>query len=70
MSNEEKILSLLTKMQADIDSMKETLKPYKPTKEEQLAALRGLTTMLTDEEKFSFGQFMDEQEARKVALYG
>ena len=77
MSNEEKILSMLTKMQDDIDSIKETLKqngilkkPRRATKEQQLAALRGLSTLLNDEEKKALGEYMEEEEARKVALYG
>ena len=81
MSNEEKILSMLTKMQADIDALKtsvETLKgngdaqaaKNKLTAEMQYTILETMRDMLTDEEKDALGRYQAAEEARKAALYG
>ena len=68
MTNEEKILSMLEKIQSDIDEIKKLLVKEKvqPTAEEQIAAVEGLADMLTDEEKIEFGKFMDETEKLKT----
>ena len=81
MSNEEKILSLLTKMQSDIDSMKTDIKTLKHndnpqpkkkvlTAEERFAIFDRMANLLNDEEKDALGEYMAAEEARKVALYG
>ena len=79
MSNEEKILSLLTKMQSDIDALRTEVKALngnsQPSKknltlQEQYDAFMGLTNLLNDEEKDALGEYMAAEEARKVALYG
>ena len=77
MSNEEKILSLLTKMQSDIDSMKTDIKTLKrndnsqPKKTmTQREVFMGLANLLNDDEKEALGEYMEAEMARKVALYG
>ena len=81
MSNEEKILSMLTKMQSDIDALRvevdaiknneilrvvEKSKPKRNTYE----ALKAMSELLTDDEKDALGKYMEAEEARKAALYG
>lgn len=77
MSNEEKILSMLTKMQGDIDALRtdfqslnhnETSQPKK--KMTQREVFTGLTNLLNDDEKEALGKYMAAEEARKAALYG
>ena len=83
MSNEEKILSMLTKMQADIDSLKaeveavrnnELLKVVEKAQSERradtYAALEAMRELLTQEEKDALGEYMEAEMARKAALYG
>ena len=79
MSNEEKILSLLTKMQSDIDTLCAEFKAIngnsKPkekeiTSQEQYEAFMGLTKLLDNDEKEALGKYMAAEEARKAALYG
>ena len=81
MSNEEKILSMLTKMQSDIDALRAEVKTLKlngnaqPAKkkltlQEQYDAFMGLTTLLDDDEKDALGKYMEAEAARKAALYG
>lgn len=81
MSNEEKILSMLTKMQSDIDALRAEVKTLKLnsnaqpaqkklTLQEQYDAFMGLTTLLDDDEKDALGKYMEAEEARKAALYG
>ena len=81
MSNEEKILSMLTKMQDDMKKMQadiETLKQNgnnkpkkrKLTSQEQYELFMGLANLLDDDEKEALGKYMEAEEARKVALYG
>ena len=77
MSNEEKILSMLTKMQSDITEMRELLKT-KPQSEQkqtertmtQREVFMGLANLLDDDEKDELGRYQVAEEARKVALYG
>ncbi len=83
MSNEEKILSMLTKMQADIDSLKaeveavrnnELLKVVEKAQSERradtYAALEAMRELLTQEEKDALGEYVEAEMARKAALYG
>lgn len=82
MSNEDKILFLLTKMQSDIENLKadvETLKfdkrvpseeKKKLTAEERFALFDAMAALLTQEEKDALGKYMEAEEARKAALYG
>ena len=81
MSNEEKILSMLTKMQADIDALRAEVakinhngKSQPPKKEltlkEQYDAFMGLANLLDEDEKEALGKYMEAEEARKAALYG
>ena len=82
MSNEEKILSMLTKLQGEFDTMKvelETLKQKEnpqSAKKEQLSAkdrfamFEAMRNLLTDEEKDELGRYQAAEEARKAALYG
>ena len=78
MSNEEKILSMLTKMQADIDALRAEVETInrngnpQPTKKTmtQREVFMGLANLLNDDEKEALGKYMEAEEARKVALYG
>lgn len=79
MSNEEKILFLLTKMQGDISEAKELLEkkvhpekdiPQSETKMTQREVFMGLANLLNDDEKDALGKYMEAEEARKAALYG
>ncbi len=78
MSNEEKILSMLTKMQADIDALRADIANIKrngnsqPPKKTmtQREVFMGLANLLDDDEKEALGKYMEAEEARKVALYG
>lgn len=83
MSNEEKILSMLTKMQSDIDSLKAEVDAIKNNKilkaaeeaqaerrADTYAALEAMAELLTQEEKDALGEYMEAETARKVALYG
>lgn len=74
MSNEEKILSMLTKMQSDIEMLKQDgntqADKNKLTSEIQYNILEVMRDMLTDEEKDALGRYQAAEEARKVALYG
>ena len=81
MSNEEKILAMLTKMQGDIDSLRieveairnnEILKAAEKSKpkHDTYEALKAMSELLTQEEKDALGKYMEEEEARKAALYG
>ena len=76
MTNEEKILEMLTKMQGDIDALKKKLNVQDETPEEkklrQLAAFRNFVNSKTDEEEpeatAEFFRIMDTEEARKAAM--
>lgn len=81
MSNEEKILSMLTKMQSDIDALRSevaTLKvnshsqPQEEPKKKmtQYEAFMAMANLLDDDEKDALGKYMEEEMARKAALYG
>ena len=76
MSNEEKILSMLTKLQGDIDTIKtrvtelEGEKPEPKKKMTQREVFTGLANLLNDDEKDALGKYMAAEEARKAALYG
>ena len=81
MSNEEKILAMLTKMQGDIDALRvevETIKNNEllkvgeksKSKRNTYEALMAMSELLTDDEKDALGKYMEEEEARKAALYG
>ncbi len=72
MSNEEKILSMLTKMQSDIDTTKELLTGKKEPEKKmtQREVFMGLANLLNDDEKEALGKYMAAEEARKAALYG
>ena len=83
MSNEEKILSLLTKMQSDIDTLRAEVETIKNNAILQAAekaqsskrrntyeALEAMANLLDDDEKDALGKYMAAEEARKAALYG
>lgn len=77
MSNEDKILSMLTKMQSDIDALRNDIKtlknndsPQPKTKMTQREVFMGLANLLDDDEKEALGKYMEAEEARKAALYG
>ena len=74
MSNEEKILSMLTKMQGDIELLKQNENTQenknKLTSEIQYTILETMREMLTQEEKDALGRYQAAEEARKAALYG
>ena len=78
MSNEEKILAMLEKMQADIDALKvgiakpettEKVKDDKPQMSQREIWL-AMSQLLDDDEKEALGRYQAEEEARKAALYG
>ena len=83
MSNEEKILSLLTKMQSDIDALRTEVDSIKNNailkaaedsqskkRKNTYAALEAMASLLDDDEKDALGKYMEAEMARKVALYG
>ena len=81
MSNEEKILAMLNKMQSDIDALRTEVKTLKlngnaqPAKKElnpkeQWKIFKAMSELLDDDEKDALGKYMEAEEARKVALYG
>lgn len=82
MSNEEKILTALEKLQADVDAIKAEVDQRNKTnkaREEierrrtsniQRAILETMANLLTDEEKDALGRYQEAEEARKAALYG
>ena len=79
MSNEEKILKMLDEMKDDVSVLKnevETLKQKSGgtfravSNGKQKEAIRRMSHLLTADEKQSFGNFMDAEEARKAAVYG
>ncbi|MBQ6006208.1 MAG: hypothetical protein IJL14_08175 [Selenomonadaceae bacterium] len=81
MSNEDKILSMLTKMQSDIDALRtevdairnnEILKAAEKAKPKRdtYRALKALSELLTQDEKDALGEYMEAEMARKAALYG
>lgn len=76
MTNEEKILSMLEKMQADIDTLKKKLNVQDETPEEkkfrQLEAFKNFVNSKTDSEEpeatAEFFRIMDAEESRKTAV--
>ena len=77
MSNEEKILAMLTKMQSDIDALRNEVKALNQNentspkkKMSQREVFMGLANLLNDDEKEALGKYMEAEEARKAALYG
>ena len=83
MSNEEKILSMLTKMQSDIDALRAEVDTIKNNailqaaekvqsqkQADTYAALMAMSELLDDDEKDALGKYMEAEEARKAALYG
>lgn len=83
MSNEEKILAMLTKMQSDIDALRNEVdeiknnellkvveKSQSKSRKDTYSALMAMSELLTDDEKDALGKYMEEEMARKVALYG
>lgn len=83
MSNEEKILSMLTKLQSDMDALRlevDTIKNNEILKAAEKVqtkkrmstyeALKAMSELLDDDEKDALGKYMEAEEARKAALYG
>jgi len=75
MSNEEKILEKLSLMSSEIDTLKAKVEKLehneeRPTAEQQLKAIDGLTKLLDENEKVAFGAFMDAERMRKAKIYG
>ena len=83
MSNEEKILSMLTKMQSDIDALRTEVDAIKNNEllrvveksqsnkqKDTYSALMAMSQLLTDDEKDALGEYMEAEMARKAALYG
>lgn len=78
MTNEEKILAALEKLQADVDEIKTELNIKKSKEKDerkeaaarQLAIFEAMAALLTDEEKDALGRYQEAEEARKAALYG
>lgn len=76
MTNEEKILAMLTKMQSDIDVLKKKLNVQDETPEEkklrQIEAFRNFVNSKTDDEEpeatAKFFRIMDAEESRKAAV--
>ncbi|MBQ7630332.1 MAG: hypothetical protein IJS81_09010 [Selenomonadaceae bacterium] len=81
MTNEEKILSMLEKIQADIETLKSNgviEKVYKPTPEEQLAVVENLADMLKQENTpkrntrdalLAMSQFLTDEEKDELGRY-
>ena len=81
MSDEEKILSMLTKMQSDIDGLRTDVDNIKnndvlrltekyKSKRNTYEALKAMSKLLDDDEKDALGKYMEAEMARKAALYG
>ncbi|MBQ9487136.1 MAG: hypothetical protein IJU91_04945 [Selenomonadaceae bacterium] len=80
MSNEEKILAMLEKMQADIDTLKVGREKPKVDDNSKVTndkpkmsgrdAILAMSKLLDDDEKEALGRYQAEEEARKAALYG
>lgn len=70
MSNEEKILFLLTKMQGDIEKLKSQPENKNTIANLQWTILEAMRNSITDEEKDALGKYQAAEEARKAALYG
>ena len=81
MSNEEKILAMLTKMQSDIDALRVEVETIKnndllqvtekhKSRRNTYEALKAMSELLDDDEKDALGEYMAAEEARKAALCG
>ena len=70
MSNEEKILAMLTKMQGDIERLKAQPENQQTISDLQWTILEAMRNSITDEEKDALGKYQAAEEARKAALYG
>ena len=83
MSNEEKILSMLEKMQNDIDNLRgeveairnnELLRVVDRSQSKKsrntYEVLMAMSELLTQDEKDALGKYMEAEQARKEALYG
>ena len=81
MSNEDKILTMLGELKADIGTMKADIEKIKqnnlsyhasilPMVDKQRQALARWNSLPDDDEMKRFCKFMDAEEARKAALYG
>ena len=83
MSNEEKILSMLEKMQNDIDNLRgevetirnnELLRVVERSQSKKsrntYEVLMAMSELLTQDEKDALGKYMEAEQARKEALYG
>ncbi len=70
MSNEEKILSMLTKMQGDVERLKAQPENQQTISDLQWTILEAMRNSITDEEKDALGKYQAAEEARKAALYG
>jgi len=80
-SDEEKILSMLTKMQSDIDGLRTDVDNIKnndvlrltekyKSKRNTYEALKAMSKLLDDDEKDALGKYMEAEMSRKAALYG
>ena len=81
MSDEEKILSMLTKMQSDIDGLRTDVDNIKnndvlrltekyKSKRNTYEALKAMSKLLDEDEKDALGKYMEAEMSRKAALYG
>ena len=81
MSDEEKILAMLTKMQSDIDGLRTDVDNIKnndvlrltekyKSKRNTYEALKAMSKLLDEDEKDALGKYMEAEMARKAALYG
>ncbi len=76
MTNEEKIISMLTKMQADIDTLKtklnvqdeETPEEYEAHKKTLLELINRPLTPEEQKDADEFAEYIAEMDARKVAM--
>lgn len=79
MTNEEKIYEKLLQMSLEIDTLKAKVAKLehndkhiekRPTIDEQLKAIDGLSHLLDENEKVAFNAFMDKERQRKAKIYG
>lgn len=72
MSNEEKILSLLNRIQRDLEEVKTLLErniPQTKPKKNPFEIIEAMSQLLDDEEKDSLGRYQRMEEARKDAFF-
>ena len=72
MSNEEKILSLLNRIQRDLEEVKNLLErniPQTKPKKNPFEIIEAMSQLLDDEEKDSLGRYQRMEEARKDAFF-